>query len=240
MKKMVFRIFASTFLLVFAICDAWATSYNPATEFSITNNPSGVWTYGYAATPGGTFTPYTSSCIGCVNGTNEESWFYSAADGWGPNVEYNNGGYYNDSNVVFDAYQLAVVAGGVGNSFTGELIFTAPSAGNYYESGDFTGDQYGIGTNVGIITPTGTVFSSSVTSVGEIVPFEDSDYLNAGQQIIFYVSPGSGTQNTGLDLDINYTATPESSSALYLLLGGSVLLGFVLYRRLSHCAIGTF
>jgi hypothetical protein len=42
------------------------------------------------------------------------------------------------------------------------------------------------------------IFNSSVTTVGQIVPFHAEVGLKAGAKVVFSVGPGGGYQNTGL------------------------------------------
>ena len=94
-----------------------------------------------------------------------------------------------------------MLVAGVGGQYA-DLVFTAPSTGNYSIASNFRGDQYGIGTVVGVVANGTSVFNSSVTSEAQNVPFSTQVSLSAGNKVVFYAGPGSGSQNTGLSVVI--------------------------------------
>jgi hypothetical protein len=182
-----------------------AETYNPASSFekgwATHKNPNGVWSYGYSSGFTNPITPYDKSVQTGVNGPNAQYWLSSSADvGTSPAAQYNHGPAYNDGNVDFLASEFLLVSG-IGGQYS-DLIFTAPVDGEYSIAGNFRGAQYGIGTVVGIVANGKVVFSSSVTSVGQLLPFKMTLSLQAGSTVIFSAGPGSGTQNTGLSATI--------------------------------------
>ncbi len=182
-----------------------AQTYNPAVSFerawTTRSNPSDVWSYGYSSGFTKPITLYDKTARNGINGPNAQYWLSSSANtGTSPAAEYNNGPAYNDGNVDFLANEFLLVAGIRGQY--SDLIFTAPVGGEYSIAGDFRGAQYGIGTVVGIVANGKVVFSSSVTSVGQLVPFDMTLSLQAGSTVIFSVGPGGGRQNTGLSATI--------------------------------------
>jgi hypothetical protein len=115
-------------------------------------------------------------------------------------VQYNDGPAYNDGNVDFPANHFVLVAG-LGGQYS-DLIFTAPASGDYSIVGAFRGSQYGVGTLVGIVADGKIVFRSTITSVGQLAPFNIPLSLQAGGRVVFSAGPGSGRQNTGLSVTI--------------------------------------
>jgi hypothetical protein len=107
-----------------------------------------------------------------------------------------------------------LLVAGIGGQYS-DLIFTAPVGGEYSIAGNFRGAQYGIGTVAGIVANGMVVFSSSVTSAGQLVPFNMTLSLQAGSTVVFSVGPGGGAQNTGLSATITRPCalTDEANSS---------------------------
>jgi len=182
-----------------------AETYNPATSFerawTTHSNPDGAWSHGYSGGFAKPITLYDKTVQNGINGKNAQFWLSSLVDtGTSPAAEYNSGPAYNDGNVDFLANEFLLVAGIRGQY--SDLIFTAPAGGEYSIAGNFRGAQYGIGTVVGIVASGKVVFSSSVNSVGQLVPFNMTLSLQAASTVIFSVGPGGGAQNTGLSATI--------------------------------------
>ena len=57
-KHGLLKIAIALALSPFAIAPAQALTFDAATDFSLTNNPNGVWSYGYSSTLGGVFNLY--------------------------------------------------------------------------------------------------------------------------------------------------------------------------------------
>src|SRR5215469_1133382 len=57
-----------TLLLALASACAQAQTYDAVKDFSITSNPNGVWSYGWAPTLGGTFNLYSVTDTASVTG----------------------------------------------------------------------------------------------------------------------------------------------------------------------------
>jgi len=180
-------------------------TYNPATSFEKgfrqQTNPNGVWSYGYSSSFTSPITLYDETTQNGINGTNAQFWLSSSNDiENSPAAEYNDGPAYDDGNVNFLPDEFVLVSG-IGGEYS-DLIFTAPAKATYYLKGDFRGDQYGIGVVVGIALKGRVFFNSTVTSEGQVVPFQKTVSLAAGETLVFSVGPDGGLQNTGLDLAI--------------------------------------
>ena len=98
----------------------------------------------------------------------------------------------------------------------------------------FIGAQYGIGVGVAVLENGAVLFSSNVTAFGQVVPFDTTLSLAAGDTLEFAVIQGSGLQNTALDVSLS-TGTPEPSTWAMMLLGFAGL-GFMAYRRGARLA----
>jgi hypothetical protein len=165
------------------------------------SNPNGVWSYGYSSGFTNAVTLYDQTAQPGVNGPNAQYWLSSSVNiGESPSAEFNNGLAFDDGNVNFLPNEFVLVAG-IGGQYS-DLVFTAPADGTYSVVSSFRGDQYGIGTLVGVVGNGTILFSSSVTAVGQIVPFSTQVSLKAGNTLVFSVGPGGGGQNTGVSATI--------------------------------------
>jgi hypothetical protein len=182
-----------------------AQTDDPETSFekgwTTHSNPNGVWSYGYSSGFTNPIRLYDKAVRNGINGPNAKYWLSSSVGiGTSPAAEYNDGPAFNDGNVDFLENEFLLVSG-IGGQYS-DLIFTAPAGGEYSIAGNFRGAQYEVGTAVGIVVSGKIVFSSSVTSVRQLVPFEITRNLEAGSTVVFSVGPGSGLQNTGLSATI--------------------------------------
>ncbi len=165
------------------------------------SNPNGVWSYGYSSGFANAVTLYDQTAQPGVNGPNAQYWLSSSVNiGESPSAEFNNGPAFDDGNVNFLPNEFVLVAG-IGGQYS-DLVFTAPADGTYSVVSSFRGDQHGIGTLVGVVGNGNILFSSSVTAVGQIVPFSTRVSLKAGNTLVFSVGPGGGSQNTGVSATI--------------------------------------
>jgi hypothetical protein len=220
-----------------AICSG--TIFDPAADFELGwtthSNPNGVWSYGYSSGFAGPVTLYDQTAQGPLNGPYAQYWLSSSVNiGESPSAEFNNGPAYADGNIDFLANEFLLVAG-IGGQYS-DLVFTAPATGMYSVVGSFRGAQHRIGTVVGIVQNGTVVFNSSVTALGQVVPFNSNVRLAAGQTIVFSVGPGGGLQNTGLSATITAPSTsiPEPSSCNLLMLGTILLAGVMTYKHKSR------
>jgi hypothetical protein len=219
-------------LSIAASGQALASIYDPAADFeagwTTSNNPNGVWSYGYSSTVSGPVILYNAQVPGADSPSQQQQWISTAVNCCvaSPSVGFNNGPAFFNGNVGMTAHQISLIAGVFGLST--DLVFTAPQSGLYTFSGDFTGNQVGVGVNVEVLQNSNLLFNSSVTSYGQIVPFSDSLALSAGDTLRFEVTTGRGFQNAGLDLTIS--AVPEPSAWAMMILGFAGV-GFMAYRR---------
>jgi hypothetical protein len=176
-----------------------AASYEQG--FTTQTNPNGVWSYGYSSGFTSPVTLYDVTAIGPDSPT-QQFWLSSSVSvAWSPGAGYNDGPAFDDGNVDMLANECEL-SSDIRNVLYSDLVFTAPVGGVYYVAGSFRGDQYGIGTVVGIVANGDVLFSSSVTSEGQIVPFDAAIALAAGGTVVFSVGPGGGLQNTGVSAAI--------------------------------------
>jgi PEP-CTERM motif len=222
----------ATLSFVAIATNSWAgTVYDPAADFeqgwTTQSNPNGVWSYGYSSGFANPVTLYNQTQLGPLNGPYAQYWLSSSVDtGESPSAEFNNGPAYANGNINFLANEFLLVAG-IGGQYS-DLVFTAPADGIYSVVTSFRGAQNVIGTVVGVVANGTLLFDSSVTAVGQTVPFDTEVSLTAGDTVVFSVGPGGGAQNTGLSATI--TTVPEPGTYALLLVGLG-LVGWGTRRR---------
>jgi hypothetical protein len=204
------------------------TTYDPTAAYqagwTAASNPNGVWSYGFSSSATSAVTLYDTATTGAINGGNEEFWIDQAQNiNFSPSFALNNGPAIDNGNIDFLANELVLVFGTTQATQYCDLTFTAPASGFYSVDGSFRGDQHGVDAVVGIAQNSTPIFSSSVSSVGQVVPFDDDGiFLNAGDTVTFSVGPNGGLQNTGLTATI--TAVPEPAGITLISLGAFSLL----------------
>ena len=208
-------------LIVVASQPAQAQTYDAAADFEQgfinQTNPNAVWSYGYSSSFTTPITLYDQTAQPGINGPNAQFWISSVINyGESPSAEFNDGQAYDDGNVDFLPYEFLLVSGIAGQY--SDLVFTAPASGMYSVTGSFRGCQYGIGVVVGIVVNGNVIFNSTVSSEGQIVPFDTNLSLAAGDTVIFSVGPNGGLQNTGVAATI--TSQPQNFAVLHNFTGG--------------------
>ena len=214
-----------------AATNGWAVTYDPAATFEAGftshSNPNGVWSYGYSSGFTAPVTLYNLTSQPNVHGPNAQYWSSSSSITATSSVQYNNGPLYNDGNVDISASGLTLVWFG---SQYADLVFTAPTAGTYAVTGAFLGSQNNVGSTVAVVANGNVAFNSTVTSEGQIVPFNITVTLAAGSTVIFSAGPGGGTQNTGLSTIVTgpLGTTPAVTSVVSdasFIMGGPISSG---------------
>lgn len=181
------------------------TDYNAVNDFSATNNPSGVWSYGYR-TPDGTFAlmPSHDNIFGLPAGMN--TWYL-------PNA-YNLPAIIKNGTGVAQSYYGATHPPPLLNLYPGTsqqsvLRWTAPTAGTVTITGRFEGLD-ATTTNVAVTYNSNTsLLSGNVTGLGNQVPFTLTRTVAAGDTVEFAVGNGNGDLNhdsTGLAATVSLQA----------------------------------
>jgi hypothetical protein len=187
------RYSAILLFLAAVTCSCWAQSWDVAAAFedgwTTKSNPYGMWSYGYSSGFTAPVTLYDRAEQNGVNGPNAQFWFSSAVDL-----------AYNEGNTHLLPNEFALVTGDGGQY--SDVVFTAPIDGKYSLEGCFRGDQDGNSTVIGVVANGKVLFHSSITSKGQVVPFQRTAVLKAGSPVVFSVgsgpASGGGLQNTGL------------------------------------------
>jgi uncharacterized delta-60 repeat protein len=165
------------------------TRFDPAAEFSTSQNPSGPWSYGYSDTLAGPLTLYdrAEEVDGAVR-------WASSSVGIDPNVGFNPSDHdaHTAGSVTLRPGDLAFHPGPDGQ--WSHFVFRAPTAGSYAVSGSFGGlDTVGTTTDVRVRVAGSDAFAGAVNGTrGTVVPFSiPARPLKAGDTIDFAVGFGS-------------------------------------------------
>ncbi|MGA9527937.1 MAG: hypothetical protein WBS24_07475 [Terriglobales bacterium] len=183
------------------MAQSWDVAASFEDGWTTKSNPYGMWSYGYSSGFTAPVTLYDRAEQNGVNGPNTQFWLSSAVDlANSPSAAYNNGPDFDEGSTHLSAKEFALVTGDGGQY--SDVVFTAPIDGNYFLQGSFRGSQDDIGVVVGVAAKGKVIFHSSIASKNQVVPFQKTIPLKAGQAIVFSVGPGSarsgGLQNTCL------------------------------------------
>ena len=215
-------------LLLFSQMASRAATFNVVNDFSILNNPNGVWSYGWTGALGGTLNLFT------LNGSTVpglEAWErgplpYPAAAST-PFIGHNTtAGPITFTSFHVPTDELQLHPGIVGEEAV--VRWTAPSSGAFFITGRFEGLD-STTTDIHILLNGASLLSGSIGSNGDMVPFTLTTVVNAGDHLDFVVGFGGNNyffDSTGLAATI--APVPEPNSFALVMIG---LLAFVILRR---------
>jgi len=163
---------------------AHPASFNPALDFSFTENPNGPWSYGYSQTLGGAFIPHATS--GGGNGL--DFWNTDISIGL-PWIVRNSSAFPINwaGTTMLAPGSLSLHPGP--NGQVAILRFLVPSDGQYLVSGAFFGQDY-IGpttTDVHLLLNGTSIFDDVVSDYDISHPFGTTVTLAAGSYLDFAV-----------------------------------------------------
>jgi hypothetical protein len=238
-------------LLVLGAC-VWATParadtvYSAAADFSPTNNPTGVWSYGWSATLGSALNLYPTP--GSTSGI--DYWIDPPITMLGvPSVTHNStANVVTLGTVTWQPGQMVFHPGHDGQYSV--VRWTAPVEGDitlhaYFPGADFVGPTT---TDVHVLYNGFALFDGDVSQFGSGPSYDTALTVAAGDILDFAVGIGSDGSflydSTGLDAIITYPdggggsgqANPEPSTLLLLGLGGLGLLSYGWCRRRARSA----
>jgi hypothetical protein len=220
-SKMIFLMV--TFLVIITAPLAFAAIWDVQNDFSITNNPTGAWSYGWESAPGGTFNLYTHvAVIGTYDGT-APAWYDTTNQyGWNtPSVWQNTTTgvvWFHPGPSPIDVYP----------SSTGKysvIRWTSPVSGTIAINGMFgAGDTY----LMSYFIYNGTTSFFEVHGTFSDAPFSLTESISIGDTIDFMIGEYHWGGATPLYATIVTAPVPEPSTMLLL---GSGLVGLVGYGR---------
>ncbi|HLV80790.1 MAG TPA: hypothetical protein VKT32_10930 [Chthonomonadaceae bacterium] len=205
-------LFTAALLGGFASSPGKAQTYDAASQFSITQNPNGVWSYGWEPSTGATFTLYNTTA---TDSEGIERWWDAGHVDNGVPVFGKNS---SSSAVSEQTWTVPAGALGTNPGVNGEnnvIRWTAPVAGTVAVNGFFIGYDY-VGptsTDVHVLYNSAThLFDGNINSYNQPLNFSMTLAINAGDTIdlnVGYGSDGSYTEDTtGMDATINYATVP--------------------------------
>jgi hypothetical protein len=202
--------------------------FDATADFSATNNPNGVWSYGQSATLTSAFQLYTQHGL-----NNENHPPADLLDTWNagtggnhlyPSVLHNGtGSPISSDGFTYPAGQLGFHPGPAGQYSV--VRFTVPTSGLYSLTSAYNALDPGLGSHLGhvdvhVLLNGVSLFDGSVDGVGSPASFNTSLALATGDQLDFKVGYGSNmdydSDSTGLVAVLSTTAVPEPSSLALL------------------------
>jgi hypothetical protein len=185
--------------------------YNPATDFSPTSNPNGVWSYGYAQALSGPMIPYSDNLS------------RSGLDIWGNDIALGVPLCLHNptaNTIHLDPFVTPTIGGDVvalhpgPNNEYSIVRFTTPADGVYHVTGAFFGqDTNGASTDVHILKSGDPVFEGAVNGFGggSGPSFYTTLALHTGDHLDFAVGFGGNNfyyDMTGLAVWISEVCWP--------------------------------
>jgi len=151
-------------------------------------NPNGVWSYSWSWALTGPQTLFPRHWIPPVDNNLKQMWDDpDNNEGYAPFVAVNSGGAYDDGNVSFAAGAL-LLSPGAGGSYA-HVTFTTPSNGRYSVDTLFYAQQYGCNADINVFVNGKSVFSNTITDMGQSRSFAKGFDLTKGQTIDLVVGP---------------------------------------------------
>ena len=203
--------------------------YNPVTDFSITNNPNGVWSLGTESTLGGAFTAFSTPTANCTT-ANYQVWNNGGLCTAGPSVANNatGGQFIGDGGSM--TQQTTELSLNPSSTLFSVVRWTAPSTGVWSITGFFRAIDTMMatqGSDVHVVVNGSLVFSAGAFTYLLQQPINLTETLLAGQTIDFAVGNGGSATNAvhqfvGLTTEIN--AAPEPSSVILIGIGSALLV----------------
>jgi hypothetical protein len=215
-------------LSILAGMSSLATTFDVAADFSATNNPNGVWSYGW------------SSTLTSVLNLYPNNFSDRGLDVWAdpehipdsmvlnpPHVVHNGtGSAITYSTVTWQPGQLSLHPGK--NGEYSHARWTAPNAGSFDIAAVFTGIDFigGTTTDVHVLYNNTSLFEESVISSGDASSKSFSTTISVGMGDIIDFAVGYGSNQTYHcdSTALSATIVPEPTTVLLFGLGGLMVM----------------
>ena len=216
-------------LVVVALPNA-ASAYNAAGDFTLSNNPNGVWSYGWSVTLGSTFHLDTNNTTAAYGQNGVDGWLSGLSPEGIPSVLYNT-----NPTQSFTAPTIAIQPGQLvlnpNNGNYAVLRWTAPSAGLFNITATFSGVSSAPGgdsVDVHILDNGILIFDSTVNGSPSPTTYSGIQNLAQGATIDFAVGYGSDGSDHEDVTALAATIVPEPSTVLLTISG---LLSLLCLRK---------
>jgi len=168
------------------------TTWSAVSDFTITANPSGAWSYGWEDFLGAPFSPYTVTDTTSVPGM--DAWLEDGTYPFNPPYVARN---VTTRTICYEMYCVPVGYLHFHPSSDDQysvVRWTAPARGVYTLEGAFIGLDYGGPTTTDIhvlVNSTVSLFQGEINSFNQPLPFQGTVALRAGDTVDFEVGFGS-------------------------------------------------
>jgi hypothetical protein len=219
-----------------------ALAYDATADFSASNNPNGVWTYGSAPALNGSFAAYSSNAASTATTTGSMSAWSNGNPASVPWLGKAGASGWTCCGTVVVPTNTLTMHPGAGGEYS-VVRFISPAAATYQVNASFWAqDTVGTNTDVHVYKGAGSLWSAAVVgtpSAPDLETFSGLVTLAVGEALYFKVGAGGSTNgspnyffdSTGFNATV--TAVPEPMSAALLLAGlGAVTL--VARRRMPN------
>ncbi len=212
-KRLAFiSIFTTLLCLIVVALPQAALAYDAAADFSTSNDPNGVWSYGWSTTLGSAFTLDTSNTTAAYGLTGLGGWFM----GPGPEGGIPSALLNSTANPIllppFTNFQPGQLTLNMFQSTYSVLRWTAPSSGSFSIAATFSGvSTIGDSADVHVLLNGVSIFDSTVFGFPSPTSYSGTLNLASGDTLDFAVGFGSDGNDhedtTGLAATI--VAVPE-------------------------------